>query len=62
MEDRLASKGQRPEVWEVVAKLGRPLQGHTYGLGTPTCCKHYKAKTCPRRFFKQYHPSMWQDA
>jgi hypothetical protein len=28
MEDRLASKEQRPEVWEVVAKLGRPLQGH----------------------------------
>jgi hypothetical protein len=28
MEDRLASKEQRSEVWEVVAKLGRPLQGH----------------------------------
>jgi hypothetical protein len=25
MEDRLASKEQRPEVWEVIAKLGRPL-------------------------------------
>jgi hypothetical protein len=28
MEDRLVSKEQRLEVWEVVAKLGRPLQGH----------------------------------
>jgi hypothetical protein len=28
MKDCLASKEQRPEVWEVVAKLGRPLQGH----------------------------------
>jgi hypothetical protein len=28
MEDRLSSKEQRPEVWEVVAKLGRLLQGH----------------------------------
>jgi hypothetical protein len=29
MEDYLASKEQRPEVWEVVAKLERPLQSHT---------------------------------
>jgi hypothetical protein len=29
MEDCLASKEQRPEVWEVVTKLGRPLQSHT---------------------------------
>jgi hypothetical protein len=29
MEDRLTSKEQRPEVWEVIAKLGRPLRGHT---------------------------------
>jgi hypothetical protein len=28
MEDRLVSKEQRLEVWEVVDKLGRPLQGH----------------------------------
>jgi hypothetical protein len=28
MEDHLASKEQRPKVWEVVVKLGRPLQGH----------------------------------
>jgi hypothetical protein len=29
MEDRLSSKEQRPKNWEVVAKLGKPLQGHT---------------------------------
>jgi hypothetical protein len=29
MEDHLATKEQRPEVWKVVAKLGRPLQHHT---------------------------------
>jgi hypothetical protein len=28
MKDPLASKEPRPKVWEVVAKLGRPLQGH----------------------------------
>jgi hypothetical protein len=27
MEDRLASKEQRPKVREVVTNLGRPLQG-----------------------------------
>jgi hypothetical protein len=32
MEDRLASKEQRPEVWEVVTKMRRPLQGHTGGV------------------------------
>jgi hypothetical protein len=29
MEDHLATEGQRPEVREMVAKLGRPLQDHT---------------------------------
>jgi hypothetical protein len=28
MEDCLASEEQRPEVWEVVAKMGRALQSH----------------------------------
>jgi hypothetical protein len=28
MEDYPVSKEQRPEVWEVVAKMGRPLQSH----------------------------------
>jgi hypothetical protein len=28
MEDHLATKEQRPDVREVVAKLGRPLQDH----------------------------------
>jgi hypothetical protein len=28
MEDHLATKEQRPKVWEMVAKLGRPLQDH----------------------------------
>jgi hypothetical protein len=28
MEDHPASKEQRLEVWEVVAKLGRPIQSH----------------------------------
>jgi hypothetical protein len=28
MEDCPASKEQIPEVWKVVAKLGRPLQSH----------------------------------
>jgi hypothetical protein len=26
MEDHLAIKEERPKVWEVVTKLGRPLQ------------------------------------
>jgi hypothetical protein len=29
MEDHLATKEQRPKVWEVVGKLGRLLQDHT---------------------------------
>jgi hypothetical protein len=29
MEDYLATKEHRPEVWDVVAMLGRPLQDHT---------------------------------
>jgi hypothetical protein len=28
MEDHLATKQQRPKVWKVVTKLGRPLQSH----------------------------------
>jgi hypothetical protein len=28
MEDHLVTKEQRPEVWDMVAKLGRPLQDH----------------------------------
>jgi hypothetical protein len=29
MEDHIATNEQRPKVWEVVAKLGMPLQDHT---------------------------------
>jgi hypothetical protein len=29
MEDHLATKEQRLEIWEMVTKLGRPLQDHT---------------------------------
>jgi hypothetical protein len=29
MKDHLATKKQRPEIWQMVAKLGRPLQDHT---------------------------------
>jgi hypothetical protein len=28
MEDCLAFEEQRPKVWEVIAKLGRPLLSH----------------------------------
>jgi hypothetical protein len=66
MEDHLASKKQRPKVWEVVAKLGGPykvtqvISGNTYLLQT------LQGKDFPKalngRFLKQYHPSMWQDA
>jgi hypothetical protein len=29
MEDHLATKEQRPEIWKMVAKLGRPLHDYT---------------------------------
>jgi hypothetical protein len=32
MEDHLSTKEQRSEVWEVVAKLGRPLQDHARNI------------------------------
>jgi hypothetical protein len=66
VQDHLASKKQRPEVWKVVAKLGKVLtiykvthviSGNAYLLQT------LQGKDLPKalngRFLKQYHPSMW---
>jgi hypothetical protein len=64
VEDHPDSKEQRPEVWEMVAKLGgsvkQVMSGNAYLLQT------LLGKDLPKalngRFLKQYHPSMWQDA
>jgi hypothetical protein len=49
MEDRLASKKQRPKDWEVVAKLGSPYKVTQVISGNTYLRQTLQGKDLPRR-------------